>query len=724
MQLAGEGIKRKRALWSWISIFCVGAAQLAFAQANLQLYTDHLVNGFQDWSWGTRDLANTSPVHTGVNSISLSGTAWNVALSLHQTDFDVTSYSALVFWANGGSTGGQVLQAAVDFGTSSGVPVALTALPSNSWQQYIVPLTSLGVANETNVNRITILLTSSGAEGTFYIDDVQLTAKPAPALTHINVNSSNVLRSVDSRWFGFNTAIWDSNFDTPTTVALFRELSAKILRFPGGSLSDQYHWGSNKTGDNTWTWATSFANFVHVATNIGAQAFITVNYGSGTPGEAAAWVRHSNVTNHYAFKYWEIGNECYGTWETDTNNKPNDAYTYALRATNYIAQMKAADPTIKIGIVVAPGEESYANGNTSHAATNSRNGQLHYGWTPVLLSTLKSLGVTPDFAIHHRYPQYTPNSSVVADSDALALQSTSGWVAEAAELRQEIADYFGSGGTNIELVCTENNADAGAQGRQSTSLVNGLYYAESLGQLMKTEFNSFVWWDFRNGTDTTGNFDPTLYGWRNNGDLGMVGNLSTKYPAYYAAKLMSYFASEGDSVLNAATDYPLLQGYATRQGNGALSVLVASRDTVTNLHAQIVLNNFTPGSTALLRSFGIPQDEAARTNGPVAAQDLATNTFAVSTNFTYDFPPLSLTLFRFVPTAPRLSLISAHPEVSGEVVLQLQSQPDINYVIQSSTNLSTWTPISTNRLTTATQILTNFVPSDSPLLFFRAVWIP
>ena len=92
-----------------------------------------------------------------------------------------------------------------------------------------------------------------------------------------------------------------------------KEAGLQILRFPGGSLSDEYHWLSNKSLTNTWTWSTSFSKFVNVATNVGAQAFITVNYGSGTAAEAAAWVKHANVTNRYAFKYWEIGNECYGT---------------------------------------------------------------------------------------------------------------------------------------------------------------------------------------------------------------------------------------------------------------------------------------------------------------------------------------------------------------------------------------------------------------------------
>src|SRR5437588_1802522 len=245
--------------------------------------------------------------------------------------------------------------------------------------------------------------------------------------------------------------------------------------------------------------------------------------------------------------------------------------------------MKSADPTIQVGVVVTPGEDSSANGNTTHPANNSVNGQVHYGWTPVLLATLKSLGITPDFLVHHVYPEYTSSgSSSVGDSDPLLLQSSSGWARDAADLRQQVAAYFGPGGTNIELVCTENNSDAGAQGKQSTSLVNGLYYADSLGQVMKTEFNSFVWWDLRNGTDTSGSFDPSLYGWRTNGDLGMIGNLSTRYPPFYAAKLLQNFARAGDTILSASSDYPLLSAYAARRASGALSLLVLNKDTVTN----------------------------------------------------------------------------------------------------------------------------------------------
>ena len=700
------------------------AAVSAAGQAPLPIYTDRLVNGFQDWSWGTRNLSNPSPAHSGAASISLNGTAWNVALSVQHPDFNTSVYSNLVFWAHGGSGGGQVLQAQAQVGSGTGPAVRLAALPANAWQRYVIPLSSLGAASVSNLNRLNLQLTSNGTTNTFYIDDVQLTAGTAPAVAHLNIITAQTLRGVDARWFGVNTAIWDGNFDTPTTTSLLKEMGATILRFPGGSLSDEYHWASNTSSTNTWHWVTGFPNFVHVATNVGAQAFITVNYGSGTPAEAAGWVRNSNVTNHLAFKYWEIGNELYGTWETDTNVPPNDGYTYALRTTNYIAQMKAADPSIKVGIVLTPGEDSSVNGNTTHPATNLLTGQVHYGWTPVLLSTLRRLGVTPDFGVYHRYPEYTAAGQVnCADSDPLVLQSSSGWAADAADLRRQIAGYFGPAGTNIELVCTENNSDAGAQGRQSTSLVNGLYYADSLGRLSQTEFNTFVWWDLRNGTDTGGSFDSTLYGWRTYGDLGMINGLNTRHPTFYAAKLLRYFAQPGDTILGATSDFLLLTAYGARRPSGAVSVLVLNKDTTTSFNTQVTLGGFDPALAAVVRSYGIPQDEAARTNGAAAAQDIATNSVSgISGSFSYSFPPLSMTLFTLSPAAPRLALLPPAP--SGALVLQLQGQPQVRYVLQSSTNLKTWTGISTNTLAGSALNLTNPPPTGEGTAFWRALWQP
>ncbi len=631
--------------------------------------------------------------------------------------------TAWFFGPDGGAGGGQVLQVSAEFGLSTGPVHLLSALAPNTWKQYVIALSTLGAADATNLNRFNIALTSSGTAGAFYVDDVQLTAKPAPALTHLSVNAASSLRAADARWFGVNTAIWDGNFDTAQTLSLLEEMGTLALRFPGGSASDEYHWASNSSLTNTWAWATSFARFAHVATHAGAQAFITVNYGTGTAEEAANWVRCSNVTNRYGFKYWEVGNENYGTWETDQNVHPRDAYTYATRAKDYLEQMKAADATIKIGVPVTPGEDSSVNGYTNHPATNPLTGQVHYGWTPVLLSTLKSLGVVPDFLIYHSYPEFSATNSIAcADSDPLLLQSSTAWAGAAADLRRQLTAYLGPAGAGVELVCTENNSDCGAQGRQSTSLVNGLYYADSLAQVMKTEFNAFVWWDLRNSSDTRGSFDSTLYGWQTCGDLGMLGGLTNRYPAFYAAKLMHYFARPGDAILAASSDYKLLPAYAARRADGALLCLVLNKDTLASFNAQMAITGFIPDPGATVRSYGIPQDAAAQTG--VGSPDLAqTNFTAAGTNFLWTFPPLLMTLFTLAPAAPRLTVATPAPQAGEPLLVQLQGQPGATYVVQISTNLSAWTSVSTNALgTNHTVILTNPVPARSGHTFWRAFW--
>jgi hypothetical protein len=58
--------------------------------------------------------------------------------------------------------------------------------------------------------------------------------------------------------------------------------------------------------------------------------------------------------------------------------------------------------------------------NRSHPATNPRTGAVHNGWTPVLLTTLKSSNTIPDFVIYHRYEQNEGN-----ESDERLLQSAS-----------------------------------------------------------------------------------------------------------------------------------------------------------------------------------------------------------------------------------------------------------------------------------------------------------
>ena len=260
-------------------------------------------------------------------------------------------------------------------------------------------------------------------------------------------------------------------------------------------------------------------------------------------------------------------------------------------------------------------------------------------------------------------------------------------------------------------------------GRQSTSLVNALYLADSTSQLMKTEFRSYLWWDLHNGAETDGDFDPTIYGWRANGDYGILNGSNTPYPTFYAEKLLQYFARPGDSVLNGTSDQLLLSAYAVRRTNGALTLLVINKDMTTNLNCANRADQFCAVDhrhDSILRHPAGPGGGNQR--AAASLQDIATTNFPTAgTNFSYSFPPLSLTLFTFAPGPSALSVLGVQP---GQVQLLLQGQPGTPYVIQSSPDLMTWTSVSTNTLAGSTLNITLPVATGSPHQFYRAVWQP
>ena len=245
---------------------------------------------------------------------------------------------------------------------------------------------------------------------------------------------------------------------------------------------------------------------------------------------------------------------------------------------------------------------------------------------------------------------------VPAVGDTLSLLWSSSWSTDAANLRQMLNDYLGSAATNVTLECTEAGVNASST-IQNVSLPGGLFYADNVGQILQTEFNSRVWWDLRNGHGTVDDPDPANYGWRTNPNgsflddggivygLGAVGNV---YPKYYCAKLMPHFARDGDTVVRATSDYPLLATYAVKRTNGTLTLLVINKSASSNLTANFNLSGYVPYSNAAIYSYGIPQDEAARTG--VGSPDIAqTNFMGAAASFSATFAPFSATVMVMGP---------------------------------------------------------------------------
>jgi alpha-L-arabinofuranosidase len=621
------------------------SALAAHATDDMLLYSDRFNNGWVDnWSWMPRHATN-NPVYSGSTSMAcVPSDLWQAWWLKSGTSVDTTPYTNVSFWLNGGATGGQSVLVSGELGGSGMAGIWVTA-STNTWKPFTISLTALGINNKSNLTGFQ--LGNGTSTQPFFIDDMRLVAAPTPAMVQVNVLATQSVRKVDGKVFGINQVAWDGNVNTSATAAVMNDIGATCLRWPGGSWGDGYHWTNeawNAGATDPRFWGSFSKDFIALATNTHAQAFIIVNYGTSGPEEAAYGVRMFNLTNHCNFKYWEIGNEVGGSWEWDWNTnapfKAHDPWTYAMRFTNYYAQMKAADPTIKIGAVADTTEDGTVN-NNDHPVVNPRTGQTHYGWTPVMLTYLRSNNCIPDFLIEHNYG---PTAGDTQD-----LLWSKGWAADAVNLRQMLKDYVGNAGTNVTLEITENGMGGD---KQDCSLPGGLFYADSIGQILQTEFNSRLWWDMRNGGNSLTDADPAFYGWRTDSsgnfisDAGLVyglGGVGSAYPTYYVAKLLPHFAAEGDTVVSATSDYPLLAVYSVKRTNGNLSLLVINKSSASNLTAAINLSGYVPYTNATVYSYGIAQDEAARLG--VGSPDIAQTSFAgVHGSFSATFAPFSATV--------------------------------------------------------------------------------
>lgn len=628
------------------------ATQSAFAQA-VPVYEDQLVNGFDSWSWCTVNLNDTAYVHSGSAAAGITFTgAWQ-GFELHTSPFLVDPFASLNFYINGGPTANRTINV---YALKGGVALPTVSLNkyvhggsvrAKAWELVSIPITALGLKVGDRTDGFVLQEASGAAQPKFWIDDIVWAAAPLPTGITITVDTTANVRTVDLRHFGVNTAIWDNLLDTTATKAAMVKAGYRMFRYPGGSASDSYHWQTNRSDGNTWSWAIGFDQFADAAAAVSGQSYITTNYGSGTPTEAAAWVTYSK-SKKYGFKYWEVGNECYGTWENDTHTRKNDPWTYGQQFALFATPMRGADGTIKVGAVALPGEDQPSPPLfTDHPATNPRTKVKHNGWTPVMLATMAAEKVYPDFIVYHRYPENTGD-----ECDYTLLQTGYTWASDVANLRQQLNDYLGAAqAAKIEIICDENNEAGNGSGKQSVSLVDGLFLADSFGNMLNTECNALVFWDLFNDQDPSGNMGAWLYGWRLYGDYGQLDPSGNPYPAYYVQELLSKYASPGDTVLTCTSSNSYVSSFAVKHSDGSVAVMVINKHATEGLPVQMVINGNLNRTKATRWGYGITQDNAAKSSSSAAsAKDISQqNLKSLTAGTWFNLPPYSVNVYVFSP---------------------------------------------------------------------------
>ena len=477
--------------------------------------------------------------------------------------------------------------------------------------------------------------------------NVTLSAYPTTSLT-ATVNASSVLQPVTTNLLGVNLANPDADVLTTQTQQMVQAAGLDFFRFgeagPNGGI-DGWHFNVNNS-------PTNYAQFLQLVAGLGGTGMAGIDYGSASPQEAAAelaytlgspsdatalgtgiqwntstsqwqnvnwgtvgywaslraatplttddglnFLRIGQLAPFNNVKYWEVGNEEYLTTEMDhhgtagpggvSTGTVHDPATYAAfceQFATFAAEITstAGLPAISIGI---------DSGNPTGAGDNN--------WTKNVLAEGWALGFAPGFISDHNYMYAggSENDNVLLNQTVSSSASLNDWAVRYADYEATLqATLPSQQAAGVAVMATEYNSVWNNQGKQITSLVDGLFIANSIGSLMDTGYQCGCVWDLRNYWVTTHNLSNTLYGWREGGDWGILGDprINTPpsttaydpYPSYFALQLASKIVQSGGQVVSTTSNYTDLDTYAVLEPSGDLDLMVINTNPAADLTEQ------------------------------------------------------------------------------------------------------------------------------------------
>jgi Cellulose binding domain len=374
------------------------------------------------------------------------------------------------------------------------------------------------------------------------------TSNPVPTINCAGPSqgSSSAALSGPLDPLGVNTAAWDTNLLDAAIPGDLSAASLGLIRYPGGSWADQYLWQPN-----TVNGATQPVNFAQYSGQVdavsGGQKFVTVNYGSDTPQAAAAWVTQSQ-TSGQGVALWEIGNEVYGSWETDNHANPHTAPSYASNSLTYMKAMKAVDPNAQVCY-------DYAMDGTLAPGAGVQDWQ---NWNDTIL---QADAADIDCADVHWYPI----NGIPAENVQSIMALIDNIPAAAAEIHTALSTYdpsayFVVGETNMSQTANEWNEEP----------VGALFAAANAMEWLSFGAQSVDWWDVHNyGTPTA---DFGMFSSATSGEPAM----DTPYPPYYGYELAAKLAVKGATVGTLAVSTPNIYGYYSRPPGGSYDVMLVN----------------------------------------------------------------------------------------------------------------------------------------------------
>ncbi len=206
-------------------------------------------------------------------------------------------------------------------------------------------------------------------------------------MNEIRLDPERIISDIDPNIFGgfaehLGRCIYGGIYepDSPLTdelgyrkdvLAALKRLKLPVIRYPGGNFVSGYRWRDGvgpveeRPARMELAWEAVESNrfgtneFVTFCRKLGSEPYLAVNCGDGDMREARDWVEYCNGTRDTALvnlrrahgyeaphrvKYWGIGNEVDGPWQTGFKT-PQE---YARAFTEFGKVMKWTDPSIKL----------------------------------------------------------------------------------------------------------------------------------------------------------------------------------------------------------------------------------------------------------------------------------------------------------------------------------------------------------------------------------------
>jgi hypothetical protein len=428
------------------------------------------------------------------------------------------------------------------------------------------------------------------------------TKAPSPATSASPATAAATTVQLSASPLGMNIAPWDPLYSTASSLKVLQPLLKKAgiddLRYGGGVSADMYDWQTNTSIQNCPTTSASgftaacatylgldFADFSKNARALGAQSNVTVNYGSGTPALAAAWVKHAKTTAGQAVAQWTIGNENYGCWETNNYlvNPPVSykgyvptvdatcpmnrlgldagmtavATSYADNAKNFMIAMKQQNPSAQIGVPYA---------------FDSSVGGASVGDNEIWNSTvLKTDAKYVNFVDAHFYPfgfYGTPGTDFNPTAQQVA-QSVSDIPAEYAKIRSDLNAYDPSakvtvGETGVSFQATSVACEP----------VGALFAAGDALSWLAAGAQSVDWWQLDTGANVGAQCTKP--------EEGMFSGGATPSPlSYYMGYYLAAFLAQPGAKLSrlSTTDNADVYAFQSVLPNGKVAVELINTDT-------------------------------------------------------------------------------------------------------------------------------------------------